>query len=48
MKPRYHLFGHIHEAYGTSSDDDTTYVNASSCDFRYRSSHLPVVLDFQG
>ncbi len=46
VRPRYHLFGHIHEAYGISSDGTTTYVNASSCDFYYRSAHPPVVLDY--
>jgi Icc-related predicted phosphoesterase len=44
VKPRYHLFGHIHEAYGTSTDGVTTYVNASSCDLGYRPVHPPVVL----
>ena len=34
VRPHYHLFGHIHEAFGTTSDGNTTYVNASSCDFR--------------
>ncbi len=48
VKPRYHLFGHIHEAYGISEDAGTTFVNASTCDFRYRPIQPPVVLDFPG
>ncbi len=43
--PRYHVFGHIHEAYGTTVEGATTYVNASVCDFRYRPVNPPVVLD---
>ncbi len=46
IKPRYHLFGHIHEAFGTSTEGATTFVNASSCDFRYRANHPPVVIDY--
>ncbi len=46
VRPRYHLFGHIHEAYGASSDGTTTYVNASTCDLSYQPVHPPVVLDF--
>ncbi|MCP4655694.1 MAG: metallophosphoesterase [bacterium] len=46
IKPRYHLFGHIHEAYGTTSDGTTTYVNASICDLAYRPVHSPVVLSY--
>lgn len=36
VRPRLHVFGHIHEAAGASSDGTTTFVNASTCDFRYR------------
>ncbi len=46
VKPRYHLFGHIHEAFGTSSDGVTTYVNASTCDLGYRPVQPPVVIDY--
>lgn len=46
VRPRYHLFGHIHEAYGSSADETTTYVNASTCDLAYRPVNRPVVLDY--
>ncbi len=46
VNPRYHLFGHIHEAYGTSEESATTFVNASNCDFRYRPVNPPVVIDY--
>ncbi len=32
-KPQYHVFGHIHEAYGMTQVWDTTFVNAAVCNF---------------
>jgi len=32
IKPRIHLFGHIHEGYGTHVTDDTLFINAASID----------------
>jgi Icc-related predicted phosphoesterase len=29
LKPMLHVFGHVHEAYGTYSTDDTLFVNAA-------------------
>jgi Icc-related predicted phosphoesterase len=29
VRPSYHIFGHIHEGYGVTTDGETTYVNAS-------------------
>jgi len=31
IKPRYHIFGHIHEAYGVVTNGTTTFANASTC-----------------
>jgi len=45
IRPRVHLFGHIHEGYGVTLRDGTRYVNASSCDVRYRLVNPPIVLD---
>jgi Icc-related predicted phosphoesterase len=46
VKPRYHLFGHIHEAYGTyEGEDGRIYVNASICNVLYNPIHPPVVVD---
>ena len=47
VKPRYHFFGHIHEAYGTTSDGTTTFVNASTCTLGYKPVNPPVVIDYQ-
>ena len=32
IKPRYHLFGHAHESYGTIKQDNIMYSNASLLD----------------
>ena len=29
VMPKFHLFGHIHKAYGISSDYTTTFINAA-------------------
>lgn len=45
IRPRLHVFGHIHEAYGTVEIDGTRYVNASICTERYHPVQLPIVVD---
>ena len=45
VRPRLHLFGHIHEAYGLEVRDGTTFVNASICDRACRPVNPPVVVD---
>ena len=45
-KPRYHVFGHIHEAYGIFESKHTTFVNASMLDVKYRVKNRPVVIEF--
>lgn len=48
VRPRFHIFGHIHEGFGVweGSPAETTFVNASSCDADYRLANPPLVLDF--
>lgn len=36
VKPQYHLFGHIHEGERVSYNDDTVFLNASTCNIRYQ------------
>ena len=36
VRPRVHIFGHIHEGAGISSNERTTFINASCCDLAYR------------
>lgn len=45
VMPSVHIFGHIHEGYGVTKDEKTTYVNASSCTLRYAPSNPAVVFD---
>lgn len=48
IRPRLHVFGHIHESYGTHRDGGILSVNASNCDVRYRPVNAPVVVDWDG
>jgi len=45
IKPRYHLFGHIHEAAGITRNEHTTFVNASVCDLAYKPVNSAVCLE---
>lgn len=45
IRPAYHVFGHIHEAYGVTTDQTTTFVNASVCTLAYVPSNAPMVFD---
>jgi predicted phosphohydrolase len=44
-RPRFHVFGHIHEGYGVLRKGETTYVNASVCTLQYRPTNAPIVLE---
>lgn len=44
VKPKVHLFGHIHEGYGHEKMDETLFVNASTCNVRYEPVNAPFVL----
>src|SRR5690606_5599340 len=45
VKPKFHIFGHIHEDYGSFTKGETTFVNASVMDDWYEMKNKPVVLD---
>ena len=45
VRPRLHVFGHIHEAFGTLARGGTLFVNASFADLRYRPANRAVVVD---
>jgi len=47
IKPRFHVFGHIHEGYGITKDAHTTYVNACSCTVDYRPTNAPIVFEYE-
>ena len=44
VKPSLHLYGHIHEGYGTARSESTLFVNASNCTVRYEPLNPPIVL----
>lgn len=46
VKPQYHIFGHIHEGYGVTTDGHTQFINASTCNLRYQPINPPIVFDF--
>jgi Icc-related predicted phosphoesterase len=45
VRPRLHVFGHIHEGYGQERRDGTLFVNAANCDRGYRPVNAPIVVD---
>lgn len=45
IKPKYHLFGHIHENYGMAHTESTTYINGSLLDEHYRMTNAPVIFE---
>ena len=42
LKPKYHIFGHIHYGYGMRIMEDTTYINASCLGERYEYRNKPI------
>jgi Icc-related predicted phosphoesterase len=47
VKPKLHVFGHIHKGAGLSKNEHTTFINASSCDQWYKLANLPIVFNMQ-
>ncbi|KAK4309551.1 hypothetical protein Pmani_018814 [Petrolisthes manimaculis] len=45
VKPKYHVFGHIHEGYGVTTDGKTIFINASTCNSSYVPINPPIVFD---
>jgi Icc-related predicted phosphoesterase len=46
IKPRLHVCGHIHEAYGEAVVAGVHHVNASTCDLSYRAVQSPIVVEW--
>lgn len=47
IKPKIHVFGHIHEQYGVSEIGETTFVNASTLDAGYQVVNEPILLEVE-
>jgi len=45
IKPKVHIFGHIHESYGQMRQDDITFINASHMTGNYEAKNPPIVVD---
>lgn len=45
IKPKLHVFGHIHEGYGLLDKENTTFVNASVLNLRYSYKNQPIDLE---
>jgi Icc-related predicted phosphoesterase len=45
VRPRLHLFGHIHEAYGVAHQDQTQYINACMMDISYQPVNQAIVIE---
>lgn len=43
IKPKMHVFGHIHEGFGVIEEEGTAYINASICTERYKPINQPIV-----
>lgn len=46
IRPRLHIFGHIHEGWGVSQLDQTTFINASISTFDREPANPPHVFDY--
>lgn len=46
VRPRIHVFGHIHEGFGQKEIDGVQFINASMLDESYDYVNSPVVIDY--
>ena len=47
IKPKLHVFGHIHEGYGKTKRNETIYVNASLLDEKYKCANRPIEIELE-
>ena len=45
IKPRYHIYGHIHEGYGIKTNGSTTFINCSILNEHYRLQNQPILIE---
>uniref|UniRef100_A0A914UWR2 Calcineurin-like phosphoesterase domain-containing protein n=1 Tax=Plectus sambesii TaxID=2011161 RepID=A0A914UWR2_9BILA len=45
IRPKYHVFGHIHEGYGCTTDGYTKFINCCMCNHNLQPTHDPVLFD---
>ncbi|MFN7957267.1 MAG: metallophosphatase domain-containing protein [Holophagaceae bacterium] len=47
VRPKVHIFGHIHDGFGVVQSRTTTYINACTCTEQYRALNRPIVFDLK-
>lgn len=47
VRPRLHIFGHIHEGYGIAEQGEMTLINACQLDYKYRLVNEPLVVTLE-
>eukprot|EP00026_Physarum_polycephalum_P015377 Phypoly_transcript_16042.p1 GENE.Phypoly_transcript_16042~~Phypoly_transcript_16042.p1 ORF type:complete len:290 (+),score=36.88 Phypoly_transcript_16042:111-872(+) len=45
IRPKVHIFGHIHESYGIQEKDGILFINAAICDTKTKPTNEPIVFD---
>ncbi|CAD6196951.1 unnamed protein product [Caenorhabditis auriculariae] len=45
VKPKYHVFSHIHEGYGCTTDGYTKFINCCACDENLELKNDPIIFD---
>ncbi|KAL5263443.1 hypothetical protein ACHWQZ_G008725 [Mnemiopsis leidyi] len=45
IKPQYHVFGHVHEARGITTDGQTVFINPCTCSITDRPIEYPMMFD---
>ena len=45
VRPKLHLFGHVHEAYGVAEAQGITFANVSTCTPNYAATNAPLVFE---
>ena len=45
VKPKVHIFGHIHPSYGTVNDNGTLFINGSNADSHYKMKNKPILIE---
>jgi Icc-related predicted phosphoesterase len=47
VQPRLHIFGHIHESYGSLKVDKTTFINAAVMNEHYHLVNEPIIINIE-
>jgi len=48
VKPKLHIFGHIHEGYGEVKKNSVHYINAAICNNQYMAVNQSIVVNYKG